>query len=83
MPTPLLAIFMIISNIFFSVIGGIVVILWNTTSSTKSALPYYGLMVIFACYITLIVLSYTILRSIYNRYAHYIELRYYMKNENY
>lgn len=82
MPTPLLAIINIISNIFFSIIGGIIVYLWNSLYSENSVLPYYGLLFLTACYITLIVLSYTILRAMYNRYVHYIELRLYTGRNN-
>lgn len=82
MPTPLLGIFIVLNNIFFSTIGGIIVILWNETKKSDSPLSYYGLIFIIACYLTLIVISYNILRAIYNRYTHYIELRYYMRENN-
>ncbi len=84
MPTPLLAVISIISNIVFTVIGGIIILLWKSFDVTKSAAPYYGLIVIFACYLTLLIISYVFIRAAYNRYVHYVELRLYnIKNNNY
>jgi len=75
MPTPLLAIVSIISNILFTMVGGFWMYAWTELDSPDTKIPLYSIIILTTCFITLIIIGYVILRCTFNKYIYTVQLR--------
>ncbi len=71
-----------ISNIFFSVIGGVIIYLWKSTNIESLSL-LYALLIIGCAYITFLIVSYVLVKAVFNRYVHFLHLRSFVHHQAY
>lgn len=82
MPTPLMAFIITLSNIFFTVFGGVIIYLWQKMNDNSMSL-IYELLIVTCGYITFLIISYVLVRAIFNRYIHFLHLRLFVQHEAY
>ena len=73
-PTPWLVMFNTINNIVFTLIGGVIVYLYYNYINNVHVLDFYGLLIVLSAYTTFNILSYILLRTVYNKYINLIQV---------